>query len=614
MVKKDQQSRRREEAELLNRITDSLSDSEIERLVACSLLALDGAGLDRLIKRLGRGTGETLQKLLEAHRAGPDQPLPPAGSPKISQEWQNAWSEWWNCIDEASREEGRYIIYENHWEPSYLDPYSLADDLDRIAVRMKEILDRVIDENLDPDLSFAEAIRESTKTITRGLPEWMAPAETEGYPIGPEVTDCLLTWEWRTAIRDGMSAFDFTNSIHNLESSSTGLYLDGNTVINFFSDLDEQAQKTIFRELVSQEGSDDWAEFLSRTTSHWFRIYQNLCKRWDRSRYLASCRENIKHDWRLAVPLVEELVQKKAFSEAISIIEQGVRVLLFRGQDKIWDPRATLFTSHRGVMYHGARESEVTELLQYWQKAATALNANDLACALQLQETLYLKWEDWDAILAAFENVSEPEFAAIKNTLFNEWRALVADESVGTYRRDDDEQPLTWVHSLVDAATAGNAGPALFRDALRDWLNEIGRSPIKLKENLVPLKTLTTDLDTGEELRKLSPTLHDLITPDFESLPPLTASRRQWLQKMNALKLFPEVSEFWKRSIAELVPDPAGAKRSRYHNHVKWLSAVLELNPTAYEEVIHEWADVHRRRRNLWTAIAERGLPVKRDS
>jgi len=602
-----------EEAEILKYVTDSLSKDEIERLVACSLLTLDETGLGRLVERLGRDTGETLKRLLDAYRAGPEHTQTIAGTAKIREEWENAWNDWWNCIDEASGEEGKYIIQENHWEEPYLDPYSLADDLDQIALRMKKILDRVVDEDLDPELSFSEAIRESADTITRGLPEWMAPAESEGYPIGPEATGCLLTWEWRSAIRDGTSAFDFTDSIHHLESSTAGLYLDRNTITRFFNDLDEQAQKMIFQGIVEHSGSGDWAESLRTTSSHWFHIYQDYCNRWDHSRYLASCQENISRDWRLAVPVVEDLIQREAFTEAISVIEQAMRVLLFRGRDETWDPRETLLVGPRGIRYHYDREPEVVELLQYWRNAAVALSARDLACALQLQETLYLKWEDWDAVLDAIENVSEPEFADIRNKLFDDWRALVADESIGTYTRDN-ESPATWVHDLVNAAAAGNAGPAMFKDALRNWLKDIGRTPKRLKDNLLSLKTLTTDLDVDQALRELSPTLHDLITPDFESIQPLTTSRRQWLLKMDAPELFPEVIEFWRQNIAELVPDPAGAKRSWYHDHAKWLAAVLELNPSAYEEIIRQWSTIHHRKQNLWAAIAKRNLPLKRDS
>ena len=125
-------------------------------------------------------------------------------------------------------------------------------------------------------------------------------------------------------------------------------------------------------------------------------------------------------------------------------------------------------------------------------KAAGALGMNDLACALQLQETLFLKWENWDTALAAIEEVSEPEFAGIRGKLFEDWRELVADESVGTCYRDPDEPQPTWVHSLVDAVAAGDAGPALFRDALRRWLEEIGKSPTTLKDNL------SNDLDRSE--------------------------------------------------------------------------------------------------------------------
>jgi len=101
------------------------------------------------------------------------------------------------------------------WKESYFDPQSVTDDLEPIAARMRKLLPRVFDENTDPDFSFAQAVQESIEEIESGLPDWMDPFANEGFGLGPEMTACLIDWEWRSARRRGMTAFQLSTSSAN---------------------------------------------------------------------------------------------------------------------------------------------------------------------------------------------------------------------------------------------------------------------------------------------------------------------------------------------------------------------------------------------------------------
>jgi hypothetical protein len=70
------------------------------------------------------------------------------------------------------------------------------------------------------------------------------------------------------------------------------------------------------------------------------------------------------------------------------------------------------------------------------------------------------------------------------------------------------------------------------------------------------------------------------------------------------------VFEFWRRHAANLVPDPASATGSSYDDCAEWLAAVFELDSEAYQQLLHEWAGPHARRRNLWLAITRKRLPL----
>jgi hypothetical protein len=198
----------------------------------------------------------------------------------------------------------------------------------------------------------------------------------------------------------------------------------------------------------------------------------------------------------------------------------------------------------------------------------------------------------------------------MRDRLFADWRSLVVEMSLGR-RADGREAPgSAWVRALVDAARAGGEGAPSFRRAVRQWLEETGRTPATLRQSLHALGTLTLDLDVGSALRRTSPTLHRLLSRRSEGEHTFNASRRRWVEGLGVADLFPEVIEFWKRQAAGLVPDPANAVGSKYDECAEWLAAVFELDSGAYQRIVRGWAVQHARRKNLWLAITRRRLPL----
>lgn len=202
-VRTSQRAHRAEERALLELVSHGLSEEEIQRVLACAILALDERGRERLVARLGEETGGTLGRLLASRGRSHTTAQPSPGSAKILEEWGKAWDEWEACIAESADEDGRYVVREHHWEQPYLDGSSVAQDIEPIAARMRKILERVMDEGLAPEFSFLTAIKDLDAEIGSGLPEWMDPSSGDGCPLGPEVTGCLLEWEWRACRRGG---------------------------------------------------------------------------------------------------------------------------------------------------------------------------------------------------------------------------------------------------------------------------------------------------------------------------------------------------------------------------------------------------------------------------
>ncbi len=154
---KGQRADRTEERALLELLSYGLSEAEIQRVLTCALLALDERGRDRLVARLGEETGGTLRRLLVSHGRSRTKAQPSPGSAKVREEWEKAWAEWEACVAESGDEHGRYVVREHHWEEPYLDAPSLAQDLEPIATRMREMLERVMDEGLAKVLGAAHS-------------------------------------------------------------------------------------------------------------------------------------------------------------------------------------------------------------------------------------------------------------------------------------------------------------------------------------------------------------------------------------------------------------------------------------------------------------------------
>jgi len=599
-----------EEKAMLDLLAHGLSEDEIRRVLACALLTLDERGRDRLVARLGNETGETLRKLLGSHGQSGTAARPSPGAAKIRQEWESAWSEWESCVLESGDEHGRYVVREESWEEPYVDASSVAADLEPIAARMRAVLERVMDEELAPGFSFATAIADLDGEIGSGLPDWMDPSSGDGCPLGPEVTGCVLEWEWRARRRDGRSAFELAEAIRKLEASARIVSLDDDTVARFILGLPDADKKTILKGIAAHRGASHWAAVLGAAHSGWFKIHQELARRLDPALFAETSRQNIAQDWSLALPLVADLIPRKAFDQAPPLIAEAVRSLLRLKTGEAWDPRTTLLVFHPALRHWDEQHAAALRLLESWHKVAIGLDQQELASALELQLAVGRRWTDGDAVLAAFRQIPSPRLSEMRDRLFADWRSMVVQTTLGS-RADGRETPgAAWVAALVDAARAGAQGAPSFRRAVRQWLQDIGKTPATLRQTLDALGALTLDLDVGAKLRKSAPTLHRLLSRRSEGNRSLSASRRHWIEALGVADLSPEVAEFWKRHVSHLVPDPATPSGSNYDDCAEWLAAVFELDAARYEQIVRGWAAVHARRKNLWLAIRKRRLPL----
>lgn len=588
------------EKELIERLTASLSGEEIQTILACSLLSLDPAGIERLAARLETETASTLRGVL----LSPGKTTRPATSQpsidKIRQEWDSAWQDWDACLAETADEDGKYVMQEHHWEPPYLDKSALAEDLEPIAARMRIVLPHVFERNLAPDFSFAHALQDTVADIG-GFSEEIEDSGEE-FAFGPEVTRCLLDWEWRRVRRENLKAFQFLDSICVLEHSGKDMYLDHSTIGDFVFALETQVQKEILQGIVLHRQSGHWARALESVHGGWFALYQKLCRKWDPALYLETCQKGVSQNWKLALPVIDGLIGRKAFPDAVLLVEEAVGSMLRKTEGERWDPRRGLLLHHGSFAYEGEKDPAVISLLKRWLKVAQATKDGETACALGLQLAILRRWTDGDAILEALRLVPSPGFDRLRERIYEDWRLLIAERSVEPPMDGATDPQPNWIYGLVDAARAGAGGPALFRRMVLRWLNEIGSNLASLRRGLSALVVLTLDLDFDSQVKKASPALKRLLSKHREDDRRLTAMRRTWLKRLGARELMSEVIQFWMSNAVRLAPDPEHSAGD-YDDCAQWLAVVRDFDPRSCRKILQEWQLKHRRRKNLWKAL-----------
>jgi len=93
----------------------------------------------------------------------------------------------------------------------------------------------------------------------------------------------------------------------------------------------------------------------------------------------------------------------------------------------------------------------------------------------------------------------------------------------------------------------------------------------------------------------------NLKTPD-------APSRQSFLQQLAPNDLWNGVMAYWQNHLDRWIPQPETARKSDYTEQAKWVAALCELSPTAYQNLLTQWRVQHKQRRNLWKALEKLGL------
>jgi hypothetical protein len=84
--------------------------------------------------------------------------------------------------------------------------------------------------------------------------------------------------------------------------------------------------------------------------------------------------------------------------------------------------------------------------------------------------------------------------------------------------------------------------------------------------------------------------------------------RQKFLQRLVSSHLWEQISTYWQNNLVIWIPDPGKARNSHYGEQARWMAALQEVSPSAYQSLLAQWRINHKRRRNLWKAMEQKGL------
>jgi hypothetical protein len=592
------------------RLLAALTQNEIAHLLDEFIGTLSPEMLEKVLDQLPLDTRHTVQTVLvppDSPESTQDQQTPSVSLAKLEQTWSALWQEWDNIVDEAAQEDGHYIVRERHWEDPYFDSTTFVSDLDRVAQKMRPLLQTAFANEFVPAASFMEVLLDADADIMAAMPEWIYL--DDGYYLDEHVTACLLEWEWLEVQEDTSDVFLLAQRLREWEEESPYAKLAQGTFLEFFSHLPVEQQQQVFSGLTTNKDTPLWQPVLTNTFSRWHTLYMHYVKQYAPEHYIDHLRPTISQRWENGLPVIESYLHRHDFQDSLAAIEQTLESLFHRRQDVPWTPETSLLFPIAQSHYVRDHADPYERLLTYYQQTAQGLGQLQLVNVLEIQLKAFEHCFDWQQMLRVFDEI--PVSEAIHHALFQSWRdyiiRLTTPDTWEFGRRQSDHR--WWLHWLFDSMADRHKGPSWFQQQLQQWLAQLPAKQSNLGADFAFLRLLTKDVweGRGSTDTPYSQFFQFVINPQSLSTRD-DASRQEYLQQYAMDDLWDHVMAYWQGNLHHLVPKPEQADKSVYTKHAQWMAALQELAPGAYATLLKQWQERHKRRINLWKAMAEQGL------
>ncbi|MCF6290047.1 MAG: hypothetical protein L3J03_03480 [Desulfobacterales bacterium] len=521
--------------------------------------------------------------------------------------WHQLWNQWHNLVIEVGDEEGRYAYQDVHWEPPCFDCGSLADDLDEVAEKMLPLLDTIHNTGEEDLEIFAGAIDEIEDNI-KSYPEWMCDFDHEEIYVGPVFTRCLLTWEKLHAD----SAASFADRLADLEAGWRCL-LDTKAFIDFLDDFSSEQKQEIYEFITENRGRSFWQERLASPWSGWHHVYHALAKCFNQDTYLKDCGKLLARDWHYGLPVIEDRLMKGDRAGAEEIIKQVFKSYLGRRGQKSWDPEKVLLINRLCYGY-GNADTELCSVFDHWLDIAGKEEKHVLKAALAFQLAVYHDPHAWDRIAALVRDFSASPAEQVIRGLCRQWMEYTVTVTLGLgFGRLSNTTP-DWLFFLLKTGI-NQENREYFHDRVGNWLHSLGSSlkPREILADNYQVKSyclLTDDIlqiaGAAGRYANLRQAVNSLVYGGGKN----KKIRHAWLRKFKAEELLDDILSAWQHDIDKFIPAPESAEKSNYDVHALWLAAVHDIDRDFFNRILSNWKTEHKRRRNLWKAVRQKGLPT----
>lgn len=632
---------------LAKRLSSVLTEAEIGALVEAFFAVVSPKKQEEAIAQLSEDTQKTIRAILAPPAKASKQKGKKASSKastrdtpslaKQEQTWASLWKEWNAIIFAATKENGDYIEQEASWEEPYFNEYQFVQDLEQVATKMKPLLPIAFEHGFQPYGSFVEAVEEATADADNSLEDWMSPIES--FEIEPELTFCVVQWEWLAMRAEGHSAFDVVQQIHEYEHDWKKIYLSDHIVLDFFTQISDADKQTIFDGLTAEKNTPTWQYALGNPRSPWHTLYLDLIEKYSPDRYQDTLRATIPQKWSNGLPIIEALLEQSNTTEANAVLAETLKSWLasYKGPQG-WEPETDLLMAH--VTQYDRNYQGILSILNHYKTIAQTLNQPDRVAALEIQIAAFTHCFDWEKMLGAF--VIHPLPGSVRTLLFTAWCQYIVKRSVPYhypdwardrssygYIRRQPTQETWWVEWLLDAIEAdieagieagievdleadsqsSLKGKDRFQEKLLHWLASLPGELTSLGENIDYLTLLSADLAAiAPTIPNQYPLFYEIAIPAQERDKDHANARQRYLKRYMPEDLIDRVMMYWKSNVVNFVPNPERVSGADYTIHARWMAVLQELVPSVYSSLLAQWQQTHKRRRNLWKAMKKRGL------
>lgn len=598
---------------------EALTQQEIVCLLDALWATLPPDRQDEVLDQLPLDTQQTVQHILSPPNSvgtADNAPNKPVSTAKLEQTWNELWGEWYDIVNEASQEEGKFVVQENSWESPYFNESAVIDALETIAKKMRPLIPNAVEHYFSPSESFAEAIAMMEDEISAGMPEWIY---VEGFSLEENLTICLLEWEWLSFIRNAAiegnvpDAFAFAELIQELENSFSQVGLNSEKLWNFLIQLPEADQEAIFRGLAQHKETPPWQKELKNTYSHWHAFYMYCVDKYAPEQYLGNLRETILQQWQNGLPVIEDFLEKQEYKEGLKVVQETLLSMLKHEQIRdTWTPEIRLL--YPLVQRHDdddARLQNHKTLLNHYQKIGTGLGQHEMVEALSLQIITFEHCFNWEAMFKAFAET--PVSEQVRQALFASWREYIIQRTKPSSWTSGWNRPKPrdswWLHWLIDSIADEQKGSTWFQQQIARWLTHLPGQKRDMGEDYEFLRLLTKNLSEIDRQNKGQyPQFYAVVIRPNELKSPDQISRRAYLKQYASDDLMYQVMGYWKSYLQNFVPKPENVEKANYTSHARWMVALRELIPQNYAVLLEKWRVDHHRRRNLWQAMSKLGL------